>query len=98
MPWRAGYKDRVTVKAAIYMLKLYVRQERNPRIVYDIMKGEGRLVTFHESQLGLRKTNALVGGVEYSVEAFHESHAVDEVESIPRRGTNVVDHEIYEVV
>ena len=36
-------------------------------------------------ELGLRKTNAFVAGVEHRVESLQEGHAVDEVQALATR-------------
>ena len=49
-------------------------------------------------KLGIGYTKPVLRSIIDGIESFQEGHAVDEVESIPRRGTNVIDHEIDEVI
>ena len=49
-------------------------------------------------KLSIGYTKPVLRSIIDGIESFQEGHAVDEVESIPRRGTNVIDHEIDEVI
>ena len=63
---------------------------RSDRLVFT----GGRSVGGSGGEGGSGETDTLVGGVEHAVEALEEDLSIDEVETLARRGADVVNDEV----